>query len=503
MFPETTNALEQSAIRAAQAAGVPVDVAAVSGNRVANALQRGAEMTYFGAGTALDVAKRRAEALQAWANDITGGVSPLRATPLTAGEKVKEATQTYITQKHARANRAYDKLRAIEADPANMRQVQIGTTNAWTPQGTLQTVPIMGPMQLPVDIGAHKPQLQALYDSLTRGMAETKMKASPGLKVLKQIIDGPDFMSASVVDIDLGTLKGLTRTGDAATIKNVKTISQGVTSKAIDALEAAVDQAVAGAGAGSADARRALDAGRQATRAKHEAKKILKTLQGQKGEDVGAFRQLVQPHDASKGFLQEIQRIAPREIPKVASATLQELFDISTQEGGWNRGAGAFKKWKDLGDETKKVLFTPEHKQALDDFFLAVKMLERTTNPSGTALTGFALGSAGLALTNPTVGLPALVGAGAFARLAHSPRGVKLLTEGLHIKAGTARAIAWTAAAERYAREEDDREAKRSAAQKAMTAAPPPRPPVRPVSLSPAPFPETLSRVPPPPAPPR
>lgn len=486
VFPQKLNAAEKSAVEAAQAAGIPMDVATASGNRFAMTAQQVAESTLFGAGRAQDVALERGRLIPQWGEDLATQVHPRVATPLSAGEDVTAGVQAYIDQRHARANRFYSKFRAIEADPANTRQVQIGMSNQWTPQGTVVPLPIMGPMQLPVDLGAIKPQLRALYDSMTRGMDLTRQQANPGLHVLKQLIEGPDFRSASAAEIDLGTIKSLARTKSAA---GVKDISQGLASKGVQALQDAIDTAVASAGP---DAQAALQRGRAASRAEHRAEEVFSKLSGapvagETGEDVGVFRKLVQPGDASLKRLRQVQQLAPQEIPKVGRAVLDDIFRVSKAEGGWGRSGRAFQQWQNLGPETKAILYTPEHIQALDDFFLAAKMFERTTNPSGTARASFAIGSALGAIYDPLIGGASLAGAGLFTKLMHSPLGVQLLTQGIQIPAGSIRAAAWTAAVERLLREERARAEARGEPPAfppgpitSVVGAPPPAPPAPP-----------------------
>ena len=459
-FKPRLNPKEAAAVAAGRARDPHlVDVATASGSPFALKLQRASEATYAGSPVAETAALTRGEVLPRWAEDLGAGAGP-PATPLTAGEAVKGGVQTYIDARQARANRAYDKFRDIEAN-APVQQVPVGTTNQWTPQGTLQTVPVLGPMRMPVDLRAAKAQLRPLYDQLTHGMGITQQQASPGLHVLKQVLDGPDFAPASIVERDLGVVKSLARTDEAG---GVRTVSQGLASKGVQTLSDAVDAAVAQAGP---DARRALDVGREATKAKHGAKDILASLASGKAEDVGAFRQLVQPKDASLGFLKDVQKLAPREIPKVARATLEDIFRTQTETGGWTRATGAFAKWQQLGPETKRILFGAAQTKALDDFFLLGKMLERSPNPSGTALTMAGVGSLLDAVRNPGVGIPTLFFAGQIAKLMHSPAGVKLLTEGLTIPAGSVRATAWAAQVARLAAQEEEQAAGR-----------PPRPPV-------------------------
>lgn len=470
LFKPRLNPAEADAVAAGLARDPRlIDTATASGSPFALKLQRATEATYAGSPTAERVAITRGEQMPAWADDLAAQAGPT-ATPLTAGKAIKEGVQARIDALHARANRAYDRFRQIEADPAHTQQVQTGSYKDWNPtgDGTLVDVPIMSPMQLPVDLRTAKQSLRPLYDRLMRQLDVTKQQASPGLHVLRQVLDGPDFAAASQVEIDLGTIKSLARTTEAG---GMKTASQGIASKGVQALSDAVDAAILPAGP---DARRALDAGRAATRAKHAALDILDPLVAGKGEDVAAYRQLVQAKDASLGFLQDVQKLAPNEIPKVARATLEDIFMPSRAAGGWTRATGAFAKWQSLGPETKQLLFGAAHTKALDDFFLLGKMLERTPNASGTALTLSGVGSLLEAVRNPRTGVPSLLAAGSIAKLMNSPAGVRLLTQGLSIPANSVRAAAWAAEVNRFAGEEVTRE---KARQPKTVGTPPPGPP--------------------------
>lgn len=438
-FTPQLSRAEQAAVDLMRAENVPRDVATVSGNPFAAKLQRSAEATARGAPTAKRVFREREELLPQIGERYAGRVAhPTPVTREAAGEGLRTGSERYIQGQHARANRAYDQLRQLEADPQHTRQVQVGTTNQWTPQGTLQTVPVMGPMQLPADISAVKAQLRRVYDEYTGTVTDVaRRQTSPGLTALKNLVDGPDFVPALKLERDLGAIKSLGRGADLPELKNV---SQGLASYVTKSLEPVVDTALAQAGP---QAKLLLTEGRQATRLKWMTEKLLKKTSE---EPTQAFRKATAPKDANARYLKELATRAPSEMPKLGRALLEDLFTHGqTGVDTWEAAKTMQRRWRQIGPETRKILF-PHGTDNLDALFQLHEMLGRTPNPSGTSLTNTAVSSFWNALKNPVTGGPALVFAGTIAKKMNDPAWVDLLTQGRTIGAGTPRAAAWTTA---------------------------------------------------------
>ena len=420
-------------MRLGQSVDLPIPASTASGSPFALKLQRATEATPSGSPVAERMALKRGEMMPALGEDRASAVHPRAVTPEQAGVGLREGVQHFIETRHAEANAAYDTVRQIEADPANLRSVPVGTTNQWAPDGTLVQVPIMADMPLPADLRAAKAALRPVAERLNQLIGTAQRDASPGLQAIKQILDGPDYMPASQLDSNLSVIKGLGRGADLPQLRNV---SQGLAAKAVESLEAAHADALSQAGPA---AQRALKTGRVATKAKVAAQEVFDKL---RDEPVQTFAGATVAKDAGIEHLRDLARLAPAEMPKVGRAFPEDLFTTATAEGGWKRATGIEARWSRLGPETKRLLFGASAPE-LDKFFLLGKMLERSPNPSGTALTLTGVGSLTAAFRNPGTGIPALLAAGQIAKIMNTPGGVRLLTEGLTIPTNSPRAAAW------------------------------------------------------------
>lgn len=280
-------------------------------------------------------------------------------------------------------------------------------------------------MALPVDMRPLRDGLRPLYDQMTRQMPVFQQQASPGLKALENVINGPDYLPALTADADLGAIKKLARGAEMPELRNT---AQGVAAETVRQFEDAVQAAIAQAGP---EATAARNAGREATKAKAGAADVLKRL---RKEPVQTFEQLTMAKDAGIDMLREVQRLAPREMPKLGRAYLEKLFAKAAARDGWSRENSLLTAWENLGPETKKLLYPNAGlRRDLDAFFkLAVKAAENT-NPSGSGWTLLLGGQAGAGVLDPLSFIATQIGGAAVAKLLYTPRGVKLLTQGLHL----------------------------------------------------------------------
>jgi hypothetical protein len=162
-------------------------------------------------------------------------------------------------------------------------------------------------------------------------------------------------------------------------------------------------------------------------------------------EPVRAFQQLTYRNDSGIDLLKRAQKEAPADIPKIGRAYLEGLFEDATRDGGWTKAKGIWERWNDLGTSTKEILFPqPGVRAQLNKFFLTAKEVAENPNPSGTGYTSVMIGEAGLLLKSPGLGAAVSLGAGAIAKLLHSPKGLRLLTDGLKTPAASPKG-AWTA----------------------------------------------------------
>jgi hypothetical protein len=307
-----------------------------------------------------------------------------------------------------------------------------------------QTAPTLGAstteqMQLPVDRRGAKTALRPILDEMRRTMPIAQQQASPGLRAVENIVEGPDFAPLSITERDLSAVKAAARGAD---LPQLRSVSQGVAARAVDALSKEIDRTLATAPYGGEEAAQALAAGRRATARKYATAEVFDQL---RNEPVGAFRQATAAGDAHIDYLRALAREAPREMPKIGRAVLDELLDRATIEGGYTRAASVANAWERLGPETRKLLFGPNHTEALDNFFLLAKMLAEHPNPSMSALTITSALSGAWAIAHPVTGVSGALAGYGLATLLNSPRGVRLLTRGLTIPGESAAARVWGA----------------------------------------------------------
>lgn len=436
--------------------GVPVDAATATGSRVVRGVQHLSDRS-IGGGIATHGTQAAQDAgMSRVGSQLAERTHPAPVDPLTAGRGVRTQIEGRIASEFADANQAYTELRKIEADPKHLKNIQTGSrteaSGVLDAQGrpVTRTVPVFEQIAMPVDLRATKQALRPVYDRMKRQLPITQQRASAGFKAIENIINGKDYAPVSVVDLDLSAIKSIAREGEPM----LRDMSQGLAAKAVRELDASVQRAVQAAGP---DAAQALQRGRAATISKHSAADLLKTL---REEPRQLFDQAIWSRDAGVDRLREVQKLAPGEMPKVARAYLDELLSTATSEGGFRGGAGLWSKWQQLGPQTKAILFggNRAHIKDLDNFFLLAKRLADTPNPSGTA-TVVSLGAqGGLLVTNPAAGAAVTIGTAMLSKLLHSPRGVRLLTQGLSMPVGNSAAAAALAGQIAQAAEGDDRE---------------------------------------------
>jgi hypothetical protein len=250
-------------------------------------------------------------------------------------------------------------------------------------------------VQMAVNVEPVKTALQRMYDQLKPEAALVPLQGGKAraLVALDRLMSGPDVAPLSVADAALSDLKSFARTA----MPELRTPGQGIAARAVSELDEAVRARAMDAGK---HAMQALEEGRAATRAKYQIAEVLK---GFPREDVPLHRRLTAPKDTQIGLLRKVQEAAPGEMPNVARAYLEEVF----QRGPDRR----LSDWQKLGTETKRILFPQEgQRQALDHFFLLAKKVAENPNPSGTTLTWFKGGELAALLTHPAAGVPTSLG---------------------------------------------------------------------------------------------
>lgn len=411
-----------AAVDAGIQAGVPVDAGTATGNFAVKGAQHLADRSIGGSIANRGGDQAAAEALANRGRDLASSVHPTAVSPEGAGRGMVDAVDAASSAASRRADVAYGKIRQIEADPANLKDVQVGMQpNPSLDPNLPAMVPVMAKVALPVDIQAVKTSLAPVLKQMESDFTPAEQAMNPSLNAIRNIMKLPDNVPISEADRALSSLKGITRkSGSSDPVKHFA-------GEAIDALESQVQQV---ASQGGADALKALSAGRAATVDKYAAKEIVDAM---RKEPVQAFRQAIYGQDAGIDQLRAIQKFAPGEMPKVGRAFVDDLVNKATEEGSFSKGAKLWSDWANLGPETKKILFNPNQSEDLDKFFLLAKKMAENPNPSGTGHI-VSLNAQGLGLLmEPLHGVPLEIGGALLSRFLHSPRGVRLLMNGMRV----------------------------------------------------------------------
>ncbi len=284
-----------------------------------------------------------------------------------------------------------------------------------------------------VDLGPAKKALTPMYERLKREAQLVPMMGEKGrgLVALDRLMNGPEFAPVSVVDGALSDLKAMAR---GASMPELRSQGQGLAAGAVKALEEQVQAAVKRAGP---EAVQALEQGRSAVKTKAAVAQVLEDI---KSEPVKAYRSAVAPKDTAVAHLRQLQDVAPDVVPQVGRAWLEDALNTATAQGGFEHAAKLDADWRRLGPETKTLIFGgPENVKALDQYFQLAKKLAESPNPSKTTLTATSLASGGLIFTNPAIGIPVTIGAGALSKMLRTPRAIRLLTKGTSMLLGPGR----------------------------------------------------------------
>lgn len=441
------NPTTQAAVEFGQREGIPVDAATATGNRAIRGVQFASDRSLGGAGFAKHADVAQGQAFTDVGRRLAAEARPAGAvSPFQAGESVLAGVKASQQRYGKEADTAYEALRAIEADPKMTQRVTmpIKTTAR---DGTVITERVTMDMQMPVDIKLAKAQIKPIYDRMTRQMPIAQQQANSGLVAMKNILDAPDYLPASMVDMDLSALKALNR-GDTG-------VGHGLSTAAVRTLETELQKAIAKGGKPAQDA---LAAGRAATKQKVGAEGLLEKL---KTEPRQVFDQAIAPRDSNIQRLLEMARESPKAMAQVGRAYLDDLIDTATQRGGFNRADGIVASWDKLGPQTKSVLFPDaQHRANLDHFFNLMKAMNDNPNPSGTSyVIGMTPHGLGLMLMEPITGATSVISGAAISRALHSQAGVRALTQGLRVPTGNkaAAATAFSSVAQALGMSQDKR----------------------------------------------
>jgi hypothetical protein len=422
ILPKAQTAEEAAAVEFGRQHGVPIDAATATGNRYVQGVQAMADRSPLGSVVAGRANTEVGGAMRQTADRLKNDASPVAVDAVGAGERVQKALEQKIQRHAVEANDAYTKLRDYE---------QKATPDLVRARNTGAGADDFNDMQLAVDLRGEKPALQPILarllkkKELTGSLMGAEGRAAVALDAL---VTGPDFAPLSVVDSALGDIKSMARGAD---MPELRTSGQGIAAEVVKKLDARVRARAAQAGP---DVLKALEDGRAATTAKYETAEARDFLVPSSHEPRATFNRLTANEDAGVLKLRALQKMVPGELPNVGRAVLTDILDTPMADGGFAHGQKALADWQRLGAESKKLLFPkPGQTEALDSFFLLAKKLSESPNPSGTALTANSMGQTVLAFTNPSVGVPVVIGSGALSKILHNPAAVQFLTKGMRV----------------------------------------------------------------------
>jgi hypothetical protein len=198
--------------------GAPANAAAATASPYVKAVQKGVEMTPVAAYTSEGSHMRAAEVVGNIAEELKKRNAATAQVPESAGAGTRSALESKIGMAHDAANAEYGEFRRMQADPANVKNVQVGSqtidTGLLDPQGNKITrvQPIMEKIGLPADIGPLMDKLKPIYDDIREWMPIARQQTSPGFTVLSNIVNsGKTVISAAKAEAALGAIKELAR----------------------------------------------------------------------------------------------------------------------------------------------------------------------------------------------------------------------------------------------------------------------------------------------------
>lgn len=349
-------------------------------------------------------------------NELTGDFA---TDHFAAGDNTVQRLLTHAKERESTGHGAYDALAKIEADPANaqtitkaVKTVDTGLVDESGNPITRQQ-PVTETVAMPVTLASAKQALTPIRDKILKQMPLAQQQQSRGLQALQNIIDGPDFVSASTADANLSALKNILREDVDGKVKFL-------VNKAISATSPAVDEAVAKAGP---EATKALSTARAAWKERSTAldfvDELTKGASSGGGQKLAADR-LLKSGDGSYPLLKKVLEVSPESAEDLGKAHLSQVFKGATDADGITRPGAALNLWNQIGPRTKSLLYKPEQIKDIDAVMELSKRLAENPNPSGTG-TMNALIKMGVLISNPVSGGAALIGGRALAKMLYNP----------------------------------------------------------------------------------
>lgn len=419
LFPNMLNPVERQSIDRLRDAGVRMKPGTLTGNRYLRAVEGIVEASPLGSVRAREFNRGTEEDLHAVGRDLMEQARPGEVlTPESAGTGTKKELQRKIEEELTpERNAAYKDAWVGRDNKRYTREVKVGVAA----DGSY----ITDDVNMPVDLRDIQDLAQPIYDELDLKLSQADKARSTAFNALKWLLtDARWHEPAWKLEHALGALKEIART---KTESGVRDIGQGTAAYLIPELQKRIDAAVAQTGE---SAIRGLQKGRATHASIMEVKEVADDLLH---EPVQAFGKMTWAQDAGIDYLRQIAKHAPDSLTKIGRAWIYKQFELATREGGITRTKQTLNNWRDLGPETKKLLFPdPEMRANLDAFFKGLDLVTFNTNTSGTEITRQATS------LNPFRWAAGYAGG----KVLYSARGIKLLTEGLSIPRDSRRARA-------------------------------------------------------------
>jgi len=373
---------EQRAVDLGRAAGIPMTAGVRSGSSVARGTE--AAMSHIpGAAGYIDSQKAAGEeAFTALGQRITAGIGP-EADRLSVGADIRSRITTAVrgvetAEDQARdaaittardlmgprktfrqlmadlrtakegsaqivkdtADEAYTAFRRIANDPANAITTHTGEV-----------------VHSPVSLEEAKAALRPLMERLERQSSTALREASPGYQALRAFMELPDYISADQAISELSAIQNLAREQFPA----MRTAGQGVAARVVPLFRRALD---ATADALGADARAALDAGREATRLRHATfgTKVAQTTAAKiESKPIKALISDLSITNIDSMLAQTMGA----ELPAIRRAVFDSLVEKAST-GGTLDAQKLARSWNGISAEVRARLFTPEQIAAMD-----------------------------------------------------------------------------------------------------------------------------------------
>jgi hypothetical protein len=427
--------------------GVQMPAAVLGGGKLPAAAQALGGVSPAGAYLAPKMERATEAGLSRVAKDLGKETHPTSLTPIAAGESAMGALSKKAGQQEKIAARHYEIFNAAAQDPRYTRTV--------TQRVDAKGNPIEADVSIPVDTQPFRAAAKDLYDHMQALTSSAARHSSNAYAALSGLMSQERYIPAAAAEEILSVLKADARTATGRDAGRLKFL--------ISKFQPVVDNALLNA---DPSLLRAVQKGRQWTAKQKVTERVHQQLTGvsktpvegaqiREPEPVNAYRRITQEGDTRAKLLERIGKLAPKELPKVGRAYVEDILQTwrDTGESLPTQGV-ATKMWNDwhkLGDEAKKKLFPLPHvRENWDHFFEGVRRIAANPNPSGTATTTMSLGQFGTAAGLYAAGSPvwatlSLIGPSAVAALMYTPRGAALMRKGFRIPAGNiAAATAWS-----------------------------------------------------------